>query len=230
MRSLNIIFLLFTILLMSLPLVTLAQMDSDKQIEIKAEQQSEFDDITKELDYTDKVKRWRLKKSDEIEEEKEEAIDIPRFSIDGNITNAIAYIAIIVLIMAVLFMIFNNANRQKKVKIEDVDDDYIEDIEEVNTIDGFKAALNAGDYRSAIRMQFIRVLQILQENNSINWRPEKTNKDYLRELSGTNLKSEFRELSGIYELVWYGNTKIERDSFEQLNPAFDKFINNKNET
>lgn len=190
-----------------------------------AEQKAFFKKTTDSLDYGATEMKWKLKER-EVREKEAASIDLPTsVNIDGGITNSIAYILIVVLLVAVMFMIFGNMRFDKKIDNETITSDFIEDIEEIDALDGFKQALRAGDYRSAIRMQFIKVLQILQENNSIKWKPEKTNKDYLRELNGTKQKNEFRKLSGIYELVWYGNTKIERDTFEQLNPSFEKFIN-----
>jgi len=225
MKGLSIINILLVFFFITLSKVTLAQ------IEIDAQEKLEYEKITEELDFSDTRTTWRPKENKKEEEKekkeiKKDPITIdPNVNIDGSFTNAIAYVSIVVLLLAVMFMIFYNVKFDKKIDTEIKEDDFIEDIEEIDTIDGFKSALNAGDYRSAIRMQFIKVLQILQENNHINWKPEKTNKDYLRELSGTNQKNGFRKLSGIYELVWYGNTTIERESFEQLNPSFDKFIN-----
>lgn len=186
-------------------------------------QQEKLDELTDKFDFGETKTVWKLKKS---EHEPREIKTQPKMSSRGGGTglNLVAYLLIFILIGAVIYMIFANVKFDKNIEDDALSNDHIEDIEEIDALDGFKKALMAGDYRSAIRMQFIKVLQLLQENNRINWRPEKTNKDYLRELRGTNEKSVFRKLSGIYELVWYGNTKIQRESFEQINPSFEKFI------
>jgi len=215
-----------SILLLTLFFITLCKV-SLAQIEIDAEQQVKYEELTKELDYSDTRNKWVRKEKEKREKEpkKSDRTFNPTINIDGGFTNAIAYLLIVGLLVAVFFMIFSNVSINKRIDIDQDSTDYIEDIEEVDTLDGFKQALLAGDYRSAIRMQFIKVLQLLQEKNHIKWKPEKTNRDYLRELSGKTEKNNFRKLSGIYELVWYGNTKIEKESFEQLNPSFEKFIN-----
>ncbi len=197
-------------------------------LEENVQQKKEFEALRNKLDYGDTKSVWRLK---EIEQEEPEEVDFdidpaisgPNFN--GGFTNILAYALIILLIMAVIFMIVSSVKLNKKIKPEEKQNDYIEDIEEIDALTGFKKALLAGDYRSAIRMQFIKVLQILQEKNKINWRPEKTNKDYIREISDTAQKQTFRKLSGIYEFVWYGNTSIDKENFKALNPAFDQFIN-----
>ena len=199
----------------------------------RGDQSEKFDELQQELDF-DKTKNvWRLKEKEyDVEENDDEVVedyssseDRSNWNFNGSIANFIAYALIILLIGIVIYLIFSNVTVEKKIEDPDVNMMDIEDIEEVDALDGFKKAITVSDYRSAIRMQFIKVLQMLQEGNHIHWRPEKTNRDYSRELNGTSFKSSFRELSSIYELVWYGNTSIDKDIFERLNPAFDKFIN-----
>lgn len=201
--------------------------------EIDIEQQTTYQRAIDKLDFSDTETKWKLKEkkkkaNDEDDElQYDPATNRPRagFSFNGGFTNILAYLLILIMLMALIYMVIASVKTDTKIKNIETVEDHIEDIEAVDTLDGFKQALLAGDYRSALRMQFIKVLQLLQENNKINWRAEKTNKDYLRELSGSDQKNSFRNLSGIYELVWYGNTKIDKESFEQLNPSFETFIN-----
>ncbi|MEI7487385.1 MAG: hypothetical protein WCJ72_08235 [Chryseobacterium sp.] len=53
------------------------------------------------------------------------------------------------------------------------------------------------------------MLKKLSDKKSINWNPEKTNKDYVTELKVPNLKNEFSNLSYIFEYVWYGEFSID---------------------
>ena len=196
----------------------------------RVDQSEKFEELTQELDFDKTKDVWRLKereKEEIIEDEQIEEYSGPkaRNNFNGSVSNFIAYALIIILIGVVIYLIFSNVQVEKKIDDPEINMLDIEDIEEVDALDGFKKAITVSDYRSAIRMQFIKVLQMLQEGNHINWRPEKTNRDYSRELSGTKLKTSFKELSSIYELVWYGNTSIDKDIFERLNPSFDRFIN-----
>lgn len=200
----------------------------------RGDQSEKYQELSQELDFNKTKKVWRLKENkedDEIEVEEDKKDEnferSPRqnFNFNGSFADAIAYVLIIGLIAVVIYLVFSNVKVEKKIEDTELNMMEIEDIEEVDTIDGFKKAITVSDYRSAIRMQFIKVLQMLQEGNHIHWRPEKTNRDYSRELSATKYKSSFKELSSIYELVWYGNTSLDKDTFERLNPSFDQFIN-----
>lgn len=203
----------------------------------RVDQSAKFDELTNELDFDRTKEVWRLKEKEkkeveEIEEKIEDESSEPKsrgINFNGSFANILAYIMIVALICLIIYLIFSNVQVDKKIATDDDSMMDIEDIEEVDTLIGFKKAMTISDYRSALRMQFIKVLQMLQDGNHIHWRPEKTNRDYLRELNGTRFKSDFRELSGIYELVWYGNTSIDKNDFDRLNPSFDKFINRGNE-
>ena len=193
---------------------------------------AKYDELINELDFDRTKNVWKLKKPEKKEEEllQEEddafnAVQREEINFNGGFANVLAYIMIIGLIILIIYLVFSNVKVDKKIDVEEVNMMDIENIEEVDTLIGFKKAVTISDYRSAIRMQFIKVLQMLQDGNHIHWRPEKTNRDYLRELNGTKFKTGFRELSSIYELVWYGNTSIDKNDFERLNPYFDQFIN-----
>lgn len=72
-------------------------------------------------------------------------------------------------------------------------------------------ALERGDQRQAIRSSFMWLLQLLREQQLINYRKDKTNYDYYRELAGTPYNRDFRQLSSKYEYVWYGHFTITND-------------------
>ncbi|WP_245328349.1 DUF4129 domain-containing protein [Hymenobacter aquaticus] len=62
----------------------------------------------------------------------------------------------------------------------------------------------AGNYRLAVRLGYLAVLKQLTDRGLIQWQPEKTNHDYLRELTARPLRPAFRELTQQFEYVWYG--------------------------
>lgn len=224
---------LIIILFFSLSANVFSQEEETPSSQVSRGDQSEkFEQLTQELDFDRTKEIWKLKEREEekeIIEEEESNADYTGpsdgLNFNGSFANLIAYILIIGLIAVVIYLIFSNVQVEKKIEDTEINMLDIEDIEEVDAMDGFKKAITVSDYRSAIRMQFIKVLQMLQEGNHIHWRPEKTNRDYSRELNTSKFKSSFRELSSIYELVWYGNTSIDKEIFEKLNPSFDRFIN-----
>lgn len=185
----------------------------------------EYEEISKDVTFDKTKKALRPKKSKKKKEKKKKSDlntpDIKWYDALG-ILEVLAYVIIILIGFGLLFFIFSNLEPEKKIMAKN-DPDYIEDIEEVDTDAGYKEALKNGDYRGAIRMQFIRVLQILSTNEHIDWQPEKTNRQYAREIKSNQRKASFRMLARIYENVWYGNHIIDREQFLELDYHFIKY-------
>lgn len=141
----------------------------------------------------------------------------------------LTFAAAIALILYILYAIFSRIQPEKKVDLALQDLSSVEDINEIDTRPTYDYALNTGDYRLAIRMQFIKVLQILSEKELISWEPNKTNRDYKIELFGKALYKNFEYLSYVYDNAWYGNKDITKDIFESYNTYFSSFINTNDE-
>lgn len=88
-----------------------------------------------------------------------------------------------------------------------------------------KAAVNQHNYRLAIRYYYLLTLKILSANHLINWKPQKTNEDYIKEFSTSDLKHNFENATKIYEYVWYGEFTIDAEKFEHLKIQFDTLNN-----
>jgi len=155
-----------------------------------------------------------------VESQKNPIKSIP--NVNFPILKFLLYALIGALIAFIIYAIFRNIDFQRKVEVN------VEDVDDIKTIDAKKAFdefLSANDYRSALRMLFIQVLQKLVSQNAINWKPEKTNRHYLLEMKGHSNINEFRSLVYHYEKVWYGFTSIDKAYFESLRGDFEKFIN-----
>lgn len=75
-------------------------------------------------------------------------------------------------------------------------------------------ALAAGDVRMAIRYSYMLLLQLLQERALIQYRQDKTNYEYYRELADTAYGNYFKNLSRQYEYAWYGNLPLQASTFD----------------
>ncbi len=86
-------------------------------------------------------------------------------------------------------------------------------------------AINQKNYRSAIRYQYLIALKTLSSNDVIAWEYKKTNQDYEQEITSPSLKILFKEISYLYEYVWYGEQEIDEAAYRAAQPKFD-LINN----
>lgn len=87
-----------------------------------------------------------------------------------------------------------------------------------------KEAIARGDYRGAVRIYFIFIIRGLSEKNWIRWEKEKTNFQYLREMSGRTEYRDFNQSVSYFEIIWYGKREIDKNTFDQIKPDFTKFL------
>ncbi|MBC2845785.1 DUF4129 domain-containing protein [Winogradskyella flava] len=84
-----------------------------------------------------------------------------------------------------------------------------------------KEAINQKNYRLAIRYYYLLSLKYLTENDTISWQPQKTNEDYIKEIGKTSLKDGFKNITRIYDYVWYGEFGVDALKFEALKQPFE---------
>lgn len=77
-------------------------------------------------------------------------------------------------------------------------------------------ALSASDYRSAVRLLYLTGLKRLMKMKLLKPSPEKTNFDYVRELSGTNIQELFVISTSRFERAWYGEYPISPADFKDI--------------
>jgi len=179
----------------------------------------EFEQLRAELGY-DRTKRILRLRKKYIPKKPEEVETKPINPLSSMFFSLVAYAAILILVALIVYLIFSNVRTDKKVDKVLGDMEEIEDIEDIDADKAYKAALAAGNYRVALRMQFIRFLQLLNSKEEISWEREKTNRDYHRELKGSDLRSNFRELATIYERVWYGEEPLDVQKFRIYDQKF----------
>lgn len=75
-------------------------------------------------------------------------------------------------------------------------------------------AASRGEYRLAIRYYFLFTLKTLHNKGIICWRDQKTNKEYLNEINDIHLQTNFNQLTGLYEAIWYGDFPIGADDYQ----------------
>ena len=178
-----------------------------------------YEETTRKLVPKKKEKKEKKKKKEEIKER--ESFNLGGL---GVVLQYLLYLGIIILVVVIIVMVFSNITIEKKLDaIAPLDLEDIEDIETIDAKSGLEIALEAGNYREAVRMLFIQLLQVLVIEESITWKPKKTNRDYLREMSEHDKVVHFRILVMAYERVWYGSEDIDRPYFDLLRNDFEQF-------
>lgn len=88
-----------------------------------------------------------------------------------------------------------------------------------------REAVNAGEYRRAVRLLYLESLKILSNRGWIDWQINKTNYDYQLELKSTPVSLPFDDLTLHYEHVWYGDFPIDATRYHRIEQIFRNFQN-----
>ena len=84
-------------------------------------------------------------------------------------------------------------------------------------------AENKKEFNLAIRYLFLDTLKTIADKELIEFSPEKTNEEYLREMENNPWFSEFQKLTYNYEFAWYGKFIINERKYEDIKSAFVSF-------
>ncbi|MES2849053.1 MAG: DUF4129 domain-containing protein [Bacteroidota bacterium] len=85
-------------------------------------------------------------------------------------------------------------------------------------------AVNEHNYRMAVRYLHLQLLQRLSAAGAIEFAVDKTNAEYLRELTGKPYKEEVAELTRYYDYVWYGEFAIDAAAYSKVESRFKNVV------
>ena len=104
---------------------------------------------------------------------------------------------------------------KKKITLENLEE-HIEEAE----IDRFiQQAINSKDFKLAIRLHYLAIIKALASRRFIKWKRDKTNGDYLREVSASVFFDRFQNATLAFERAWYGDKALDQSAFQELQPG-----------
>lgn len=98
-----------------------------------------------------------------------------------------------------------------------------EDIFAINYQKEIDKAVAAGNYRLAVRIMYLRLLRKLSDRQLIQYKQDKTNLDYLMELSSKTWYPVFFRLTRHFEYSWYGHFEVEAEAYHLMAKEFNEF-------
>lgn len=130
--------------------------------------------------------------------------------------------------IGLLVWILSNENislfkKKPRVEGEAIEEESTEDIFEMNFERELQKAIDAKNFRVAVRLMYLRTLRDLSNKNLIKYTHERTNSDYLFQLAGTNYYKNFFKLTRSFDYTWYGQFQLSQDSFALIQNDFNTF-------
>jgi hypothetical protein len=144
----------------------------------------------------------------------------------SGIGNLILWLLVLVLVGYIVYSVFFSnsfflGRNRKMVKDTGPPQDEGEDIARTNWEALLQKATQNNDLRLAVRYSYMWLLQMLQQQEMIRYRNDKTNYEYSLELNDTQYKQPFKQLSRQYEYAWYGQFAMSAASFNEYMALFN---------
>lgn len=87
-------------------------------------------------------------------------------------------------------------------------------------------AIKSKNFKLAIRLYYLMIIQKLALKEKIIWKKHKTNKHYLNEIRNKEEYLPLKKLTLTYEKSWFGESDITEDEYNYINIDFVNFLQN----
>lgn len=186
--------------------------------------EKEIDEITGGEHFNEQEKKEPKKKSS-VKTPTLPKISAPVFS--SGVVQMVLIAALGILVAFIIYQVIVNRNRanvpvNNNISSAEVLDPEILSKLELNSL--IQRYLNEKDYRMAVRMLYLQLLQKLFSLGHIMPSKEKTNYDFFLELSGRASQSEFGKLTRIYEEAWYADADVSAGDFNVVETRYHSFM------
>ena len=112
-------------------------------------------------------------------------------------------------------------NQNIAISLENIE----EHIHETDLDRFIREALQKENHALAVRLYYLAIIKELSAKKWIKWKKDKTNRTYIRELSTTNFYADFRNVTNIFERIWYGKQPLDGMNFRaNVQPLFQKML------
>lgn len=135
------------------------------------------------------------------------------------------YLALAAAVIYLVYILFNEGGSglftsNRNNTLNDFDEITAENIENADIYALIKNAENNQDYRLAVRNYYLLILKTLSIKNHIKFEDDKTNAEYLDEVSGKRFSKKFAYVQYLYNYIWYGKFPV---NLAQYNKAKSNF-------
>jgi len=151
-------------------------------------------------------------------------LDLDPPSISPGVWKVLLFILLGAALLWIAYLIIKNKKAPNTKVVIDVEDDWNPEVISKTELElRLESAMLDEDFRECVRIYFTFILKELIRKSWISWKREKTNYHYVLEMHKRENASHFNECVRVYDIVWYGDYKIDREIFELLQPTFENY-------
>lgn len=85
-------------------------------------------------------------------------------------------------------------------------------------------ALEDKNYRLAVRYYYLLVLKKLTHAEIIAYEFDKTNSEYVNEISSEEISGQFSKVTTLYDYIWYGSFTVTESDFSKAQKSFNTLV------
>lgn len=157
------------------------------------------------------------------------APDIDAPTIPTGVWRFLLFLLIFAALLIIAYLVFKNRKPANKKILVDVENEWNPEVITKTELElRLEEATEREDYRECVRIYFTFILKELIRKNWIRWKKEKTNHQYVVEMSRRPNALQFMECVRIYDLVWYGEYHIDGEIYELLRPHLESYYKSLN--
>ena len=134
---------------------------------------------------------------------------------------AIAFVLFILYRLFIAEGFFKRNSKASQTEVNEVKEEILSGT--VDFDNRINQAIAGGNYRLAVRFQYLKTLHRLADRRYIELAADKTNFQYVREINNRDYQNEFSSLTLSYEFVWYGEFQIDEHLYSKIAPRFSGF-------
>ncbi len=140
------------------------------------------------------------------------------------------YLAIAIAVIYLVYILLNEGgsglfSSKNSKTLNDYEEITAENIEHADIHTLIKNAENDNNYRLAVRYYYLLVLKTLSLKNHIKFEDDKTNSEYLNEISEKPFSEKFAYISYLYNYIWYGKFTVDIKQYTKAKNNFLTLLN-----
>lgn len=212
------------IIVLSLALCCIAQILNGQDKTYQKIDSKKWEEAVKDTDFNETTK-----KKEQPEENKPTtspfSIGLPSLGLG----QAFMWIVIVLLAGLVVYMVIKNFYQPQNTKVKSIKTDF-----KVSTINEelprselerlLERALSSQDYKAAVRIYYLMVIQALSKKKLILWKKDKTNGEYVREMYGKPHADTFKDVTLTFDRIWYGGMDVNEHWYQEVGPQFQGLL------